>query len=116
VEYRWAEGQYDRLPQLATDFIREKVDLVVTYGSEGALAAKRSITTLPVVAVAVGDFVGAGVVTNLPRPEANITGLSLNRTQREAIESLAGHAPPTREARRSVESGQCQRCAEVQVG
>jgi putative ABC transport system substrate-binding protein len=81
VEYRWAEGQYDRLPQLATDFIREKVDLVVTYGSEGALAAKRSITTVPVVAVAVGDFIGAGVVTNLPRPEANITGLSLLATE-----------------------------------
>jgi putative ABC transport system substrate-binding protein len=70
VEHRWAEGQYDRLPQLATDLIREKVDLVVTYGSEGALAAKRSITTVPVVAVAVGDFVGAGVVTNIPKPEA----------------------------------------------
>ncbi len=81
VEYRWAEGQYDRLPQLATDFVREKVDLVVTYGSEGALAAKRSITTVPVVAVAVGDFVGAGVVTNLPRPEANVTGLSLLATE-----------------------------------
>ena len=79
VEYRWAEGQYDRLPQLATDLIREKVDLVVTYGSEGALAAKRSITTVPVVAVAVGDFVGAGVVTNLP--EANVTGLSLLATE-----------------------------------
>src|SRR5262245_66474108 len=50
VEYRWAEGQYDRLPQLATDFIREKVDVVVTYGSEGALVAKRSISTVPVVA------------------------------------------------------------------
>ena len=81
VEYRWAEGQYDRLPQLATDLIREKVDLVVTYGSEGALAAKRSITTVPVVAVAVGDFVGAGVVTNLPKPEANVTGLSLLATE-----------------------------------
>ena len=81
VEYRWAEGQYDRLPQLATDLIREKVDLVVTYRSEGALAAKRSITTVPVVAVAVGDFVGAGVVTNLPQPEANVTGLSLLATE-----------------------------------
>jgi putative tryptophan/tyrosine transport system substrate-binding protein len=81
VEYRWAEGQYDRLPQLATDLIREKVDLVVTYGSEGALAAKRSITTVPVVAVSVGDFVGAGVVKNLSRPEANVTGLSLLATE-----------------------------------
>ena len=81
VEYRWAEGQYDRLPQLATDLIRDKVDLVVTYGSEGALAAKRSITTVPVVAVSVGDFVGAGVVTNLSRPEANVTGLSLLATE-----------------------------------
>jgi putative ABC transport system substrate-binding protein len=95
VEYRWAEGQYDRLPQLATDLIREKVDLVVTYGSEGALAAKRSITTVPVVAVAVGDFVGAGVVTNLPKPEANVTGLSLLATEvTEKRMSLLRDTPP----------------------
>ena len=81
IEYRWAEGQYDRLPQLATDLIRENVDLVVTYGSEGGLAAKRTITALPVVAISVGDFVGAGIVTNIARPEANITGLSLLATE-----------------------------------
>ena len=62
LEYRWAEGRYDRLPQLATELIQANVELVVAYGSEGALAAKRSITTVPVVAVSVGDFVGAGIV------------------------------------------------------
>jgi len=81
VEYRWADGHYDRLPQLATELTRENVDLIVTYGSEGALAAKRTITTLPIVAVAVGDMVGAGVVANLARPEANVTGLSLLGTE-----------------------------------
>ena len=81
VEYRWADSQYDRLPQLAMELTRENVDLIVTYGSEGALAAKRTITTLPIVAVAVGDMVGAGVVANLARPEANVTGLSLLGTE-----------------------------------
>ena len=74
LEYRWAEGRYDRLPQLATDLSQANVELVVAYGSEGALAAKRSITTLPVVAVSVGDFIGAGIVSNLarpPRPQRN---------------------------------------------
>ena len=67
----------DRLPEFSVpDLIGYKVDLVVTYGSEGALAAKRSITTVPVVAdPVVGDFVGAGVVrVLLPKPEANVTG------------------------------------------
>ena len=81
LEYRWAEGRYDRLPQLATDLSQANVELVVAYGSEGALAAKRSITTLPVVAVSVGDFIGAGIVSNLARPEANVTGLSLLATE-----------------------------------
>ena len=81
LEYRWAEGRYDRLPQLATELSHANVELVVAYGSEGALAAKRSITTLPVVAVSVGDFVGAGIVSNLARPEANVTGLSLLATE-----------------------------------
>jgi putative tryptophan/tyrosine transport system substrate-binding protein len=81
VEYRWADGRYERLHELANELTRENVDLVVTYGSEGALAAKRTITTLPVVAVAVDDMVGAGVVANFARPEANVTGLSLLGTE-----------------------------------
>ena len=81
VDYRWAEGRYDRLPQLATELTQADVQLVVTYGSEGALAAKRTIINLPIVAVSVGDFVGAGLVTNLARPEANVTGLSLLATE-----------------------------------
>jgi putative tryptophan/tyrosine transport system substrate-binding protein len=80
LEYRWAEGRYDRLPELATELSQSNVELVVAYGSEGALAAKRSISTIPVVAVSVGDFIGAGIVANLARPEANVTGLSLLAT------------------------------------
>ena len=68
-------------PQLATELTQADVQLVVTYGSEGALAAKRTIINLPIVAVSVGDFVGAGLVTNLARPEANVTGLSLLATE-----------------------------------
>ena len=74
------QGRYDRLPELATELSQSNVELVVAYGSEGALAAKRSISTIPVVAVSVGDFIGAGIVANLARPEANVTGLSLLAT------------------------------------
>jgi putative tryptophan/tyrosine transport system substrate-binding protein len=81
IEYRWAGGLYHQLPQLVAELTDAKAQLIVTYGSEGALAAKRTITTIPIVAVSVGDFVGAGIVTNLARPEGNVTGLSLLATE-----------------------------------
>lgn len=75
VEYRWAEGQYDRFPALTTELIALKVDVIVTAGTPAALAVRRVTTTIPLVMVAVGDPVGTGLVASLARPGGNLTGL-----------------------------------------
>ena len=76
IELRWAEGNYDRLPTLVADLVRLKVDVIVTHGTPGALAAKQATTTIPIVVGAVGDPLASGVVTNLARPGGNVTGLT----------------------------------------
>ena len=75
IEYRWAEGDYGRLPTLVADLIAQKVDVLVTAGTPAALAVKRATTTIPLVMVAVGDPVGTGLVASLARPGGNLTGL-----------------------------------------
>ena len=77
IEFRFAEGQYDRLPELAAELVRLKVDVIVTHSVPGALAAKQATATnsIPVVMTNVADAVGAGVVGSLARPGGNITGL-----------------------------------------
>jgi putative tryptophan/tyrosine transport system substrate-binding protein len=75
IEYRWAEGQYDRLPALIAELVALKVDIIVTAGTPAALAVKRATTTIPLVMVAVGDPVGTGLVESLARPGGNLTGL-----------------------------------------
>jgi putative ABC transport system substrate-binding protein len=74
IEYRWADGHYERLPALFEDLLASKVDVIVTHGTPGALAAKQAKTTIPVVIAVVGDAISSGIVSNLARPEANITG------------------------------------------
>ena len=76
IEFRFAHGQYDRLPELADELVRLKVDVIVTHSAPGALAAKQATTTnpIPVVMTNVGDAVGSGIVTSLARPGGNITG------------------------------------------
>src|SRR5580704_1200049 len=76
VEYRWAEGNYARLPDLATELVRSNVAVIVSHGTPGTLAAKRATTTIPIVAAIIGDPIAAGVVTSIARPDANITGQS----------------------------------------
>jgi putative ABC transport system substrate-binding protein len=76
VEYRWAEGKYERFPELIHDLLRLKVDVIVTAGTPAALAVKRATTTVPLVMIAVGDPVGTGLVASLARPGGNITGLT----------------------------------------
>ena len=74
IEYRWAEGKYDRFPDLVADLVRLKVDVIVTAGTPGALAAKQATKTIPIVMAVAGDAVGAGLVASLARPGGNVTG------------------------------------------
>jgi putative ABC transport system substrate-binding protein len=77
IEYRWAEGHYDRLPALAADLVSRKVDLIVTHtGTSPALAAQKATSTIPILFISVGDPVGAGLVASLARPGGNLTGFS----------------------------------------
>ncbi len=76
IEYRFAEGKNDRLPELAAELVRLKVDLIVTTGMAVALAAKGATTTIPIVMTNPGDPVGAGLVASLARPGGNVTGFS----------------------------------------
>jgi putative ABC transport system substrate-binding protein len=74
IEFRWAEEKYDQLPALAAELVRQKVDVLVTFGTPGTLAAKRATTAIPIVILYIGDAVAAGVVTSLRQPGGNITG------------------------------------------
>src|SRR5215475_7175439 len=76
IEYRWAQGHYERLPELAAELVRSKVDLILTHGTPGSLAAKRATTTIPIVMGLIGDPVANGIVASLVRPGGNITGQS----------------------------------------
>jgi len=76
IEYRWAEGKYERFPALIAELLALKVDVIVTAGTPATLAVKKATTSVPLVMVAVGDPVGAGIVASLARPGGNITGLS----------------------------------------
>jgi len=76
IEYRHAEGKFDRLPALAAELVRLKVDIIITGGEPGTRAAKEATVTIPIVMSQVGDPVGSGFVASLARPGGNITGLS----------------------------------------
>jgi putative ABC transport system substrate-binding protein len=80
IEYRYANGNTERLPQLTADLVRLKVDVIVTSVTNDALAAKDATRSIPIVMAAAGDPVATGLVANLARPGSNITGLSqMNR-------------------------------------
>jgi putative tryptophan/tyrosine transport system substrate-binding protein len=80
IEYRWAEGRDGRFAEIAAEFMKLKVDVIVTYASAPVLAAKRTTKVIPIVFAAQMDPVGAGVVASLAHPGGNITGLSLQTT------------------------------------
>jgi ABC-type uncharacterized transport system substrate-binding protein len=76
IEYRWAETRFERSPEIIAEFVRLKVDVIVTHATANILAAKQGTSVIPIVFAAVGDPVGIGVVDSLARPGGNITGLS----------------------------------------
>jgi putative ABC transport system substrate-binding protein len=80
IEYRWAEGSSERAAQIATEFVRLKVDVIATSATAPTLAAKQATSAIPIVFAAAGDPVGSGLVASLARPGGNLTGLSLQFT------------------------------------
>jgi len=76
IEYRWAEGKYERFPALIAELAALNVDVIVTAGTPAALAVKRTTPSIPLVMAAVGDPIGVGLVASLARPGGNVTGLS----------------------------------------
>ncbi len=81
IEYRYAEGKLDRLPALAAELVRLKVDVIVAVGSSDISAAKEATAAIPIVMILGGDAVGSGLVASLARPGGNITGLSTLRPE-----------------------------------
>jgi putative ABC transport system substrate-binding protein len=81
VEYRFAEYDNKRLPELVADLVRLNVDVIVVVGTGAAVAAKSATTTIPIVLTAVGDPVAAGLIASLARPGGNVTGLSSFSTE-----------------------------------
>src|SRR5215510_12688498 len=80
IEYRWGEGRNERYAEIADEFVRLKVDIIVTYGTPPSKAAKQATAVIPIVFAAAADPVGSGLVSSLARPGGNITGLSLQQS------------------------------------
>ena len=77
IEFRWAEGKRERLSEQAAELVRLNVDLILTHGSDGATAARRATSTLPIVVAAAGEFVALGLAKSLAKPGGNVTGGSI---------------------------------------
>jgi putative tryptophan/tyrosine transport system substrate-binding protein len=76
IEYRWADGHYERLPALFAELISLNVDVIVTHGAPGVIAAKQATSKIPIVMASAGDAVASGLVASLARPGGNVTGLT----------------------------------------
>jgi putative tryptophan/tyrosine transport system substrate-binding protein len=81
IEYRWAEGRSERFTEIAAEFVRLKVDVIVTYATPPVIAAKQATSVIPIVFATSGDPVNAGLVASLARPGGNVTGLSIQQTE-----------------------------------
>jgi putative tryptophan/tyrosine transport system substrate-binding protein len=98
VEHRSAQGRFDRLPELAAELVRLRVDVIVTVVTQASLAAKNATETIPIVMLAVGDPVGAGLVTSLAHPGGNVTGTSVQAVEvgGKSLELLKNAIPKLR--------------------
>src|SRR5262249_27703181 len=77
IEYRWAEGRTERFAEIAAEFVKLRVDVILTHGTQATLAAKQATSVIPIVFANTGDPVGTGLVASLSRPGGNITGMSV---------------------------------------
>ena len=80
IHYRWAEGRAERLAEIAAEFVRLKVDVIVTNSAAPVVAAKQATSVIPIVIASAADPVGTGLVASLARPGGNVTGLSVQMT------------------------------------
>ncbi len=99
IEYRFAEGRFDRLPDLAAELVRLKMDVIVAYATPTAVAAKNATATIPIVMFGGGDPVGLGLIASLARPGGNVTGLSYSvgmETFGKSLELLKAAVPKVR--------------------
>ena len=99
IDYRFADGRFDRLPELTAELVRLKVDLIVAQPTPAALAARNATTSIPIVMINVGDPVGIGLVASLARPGGNVTGTAFDvelATFAKALELLKGAIPQAR--------------------
>jgi putative ABC transport system substrate-binding protein len=83
IDYRWAEGQDDRLPELAAELVRIKPDVIVTTGTPGTLAAKRATESIPIVFASSGNPINTGLVSSLAHPGGNVTGFTISGPELE---------------------------------
>src|SRR5262249_23466354 len=104
IEFRWADGHYERLPALFSELIRLNVDVIVTHGTPGGLAAKQATTTIPIVFATAGDAVASGLVASLARPGGNVTG----STYFVPVAPFHRSAPPVLSTERIAHSLVCQ--------
>jgi putative ABC transport system substrate-binding protein len=81
IEYRWAEGSYERAAEIAAEFVRMKVDVIVTASTPATLATKKATSEIPIIFASAGDPVGTGLVASLARPGGNVTGLSIQAAE-----------------------------------
>jgi ABC-type sugar transport system substrate-binding protein len=95
IEYRWAEGRTERFAEIANEFVRLKVDVIVTSSTPAVIAAKRATSVIPIVFAITADPIGTGLVASLARPGGNVTGLSIQSTELAAKRlALLGEVVP----------------------